>query len=45
MNVAGKSICGGCLHSAAQSGNMGKCPFCNAVIAGNRDKERHEVRY
>jgi hypothetical protein len=25
----GKNICRGCLHSFAQSGNEGKCPFCN----------------
>ena len=42
-DCCGKSICGGCLHSAAQSGNMGKCPFFNAVTACKRDKERHEA--
>ena len=26
----GKCICGGCIHSFRESGNIGKCPFCNA---------------
>ena len=26
----GKTICGGCIHSSRNSGNSGKCPFCNA---------------
>jgi len=26
----GKSVCRGCTHSFCKSGNIGKCPFCNA---------------
>jgi TPR repeat protein len=26
----GKSVCGGCKHSFRESGNIGKCPFCNS---------------
>ena len=29
-SCCGKSICGGCVHSSYESGNIGKCPFCNA---------------
>jgi TPR repeat protein len=28
-SCCGKSICGGCVHSFYESGNNGKCPFCN----------------
>jgi tetratricopeptide (TPR) repeat protein len=28
----GKSICRGCVHSFRESGNIGKCPFCNSKI-------------
>jgi TPR repeat protein len=28
----GKSICKGCTYSFRKSGNIGKCPFCNADI-------------
>jgi tetratricopeptide (TPR) repeat protein len=34
----GKSICRGCIHSFRESGNIGKCPFCNA----DRNKTREE---
>jgi TPR repeat protein len=34
----GKSICGGCVYSFAQSGNNYKCPFCNS----DRDKTDEE---
>ena len=34
----GKSICAGCVHSCRESGNDGKCPFCNA--GGKSDEER-----
>jgi len=30
FSCCGKSICRGCAHSFMQSGNMGKCPYCNA---------------
>jgi TPR repeat protein len=30
MPCCGKSICGGCVHSVAESGNNNKCPFCNS---------------
>ncbi len=32
----GKSICQGCEHTFCESGNMGKCPFCNS----NRNKTK-----
>ena len=34
----GKNICRGCVHSFAQSGNEGKCPFCNSD-RGNKTVE------
>ena len=34
----GKTICTGCEHSFRESGNIGKCPFCNS----NRDKTYEE---
>jgi TPR repeat protein len=34
----GKTICGGCADSFCESGNMGKCPFCNS----NRNKTDEE---
>jgi TPR repeat protein len=38
-----KSICAGCVNSCFQSGNIGKCPFCNAEIKKNiTDEERVE---
>jgi TPR repeat protein len=38
----GKSICRGCLHSFMQSGNIGKCPYCNAETMGRTNEERVE---
>jgi TPR repeat protein len=38
----GKSICVGCIHSFAVSGNYEKCPFCKAVRIGKTDNERVE---
>ena len=35
----GKSICGGCVYSFAQSGNDDKCPFCNANRADKTDEK------
>jgi TPR repeat protein len=37
----GKSICGGCIYSFGESGNIGKCPFCNLRISLT-DKEGAE---
>jgi tetratricopeptide (TPR) repeat protein len=36
----GKSICGGCIYYFLKSGNIGKCPFCNAERMGKTDEER-----
>ena len=35
-----KSICGGCIYSFKQSGNIGICPFCNARTGGKTNEER-----
>jgi hypothetical protein len=35
----GKSICKGCIHSFAVSGNMGKCPYCNARTGGKTNED------
>ena len=35
----GKRICEGCIHSFNNSGNNGKCPFCNAERIGRTDRE------
>jgi len=35
----GKSICQGCVHSFCESGNDGKCPFCNSNRGGKTDEE------
>jgi TPR repeat protein len=35
----GKSICRGCAYSFCQSGNYGKCPFCNADQENKTDEE------
>jgi len=34
----GKSVCKGCVHSFAQSGNLGKCPYCNSDRRNKRDE-------
>jgi len=31
-SCCGKSICQGCVHSFYKSGNIDKCPFCNAEV-------------
>jgi TPR repeat protein len=41
-SCCGKSICGGCVESFAKSGNLEKCPFCNADGRGKTDDERVE---
>jgi TPR repeat protein len=41
-SCCGKSICGGCVDSFHKSGNIGKCPFCNADQMGKTDKEDNE---
>ena len=40
----GKSVCGGCIHSFRESGNNGKCPFCNSDQGGKTDGELVEYR-
>ena len=37
-SCCGKSICKGCLYSFAQSGNLGKCPYCNYDRCNKRDE-------
>jgi hypothetical protein len=34
----GKSVCKGCARSFAQSGNLGKCPYCNSDRCNKRDE-------
>jgi TPR repeat protein len=41
-SCCGKSICGGCVHSFCKSGNIGKCPFCNADKMGKTDEDQVE---
>jgi TPR repeat protein len=36
----GKSICRGCIYSFCESGNIGKCPFCNSDRADKTDEEQ-----
>jgi TPR repeat protein len=38
----GKSICRGCIHSCRESGNIGKCPFCNTDRDNKTDEEEVE---
>jgi hypothetical protein len=35
----GKNICGGCFYSFTQSGNSGKCLFCNERTSGKTAEE------
>jgi TPR repeat protein len=39
-SCCGKSICKGCVNSCRESGNIGKCPFCNSDRAGKTNEER-----
>jgi len=41
-SCCGKSICGGCVHSFRESGNIGKCPFCIERTFGKTDEELFE---
>jgi TPR repeat protein len=41
-SCCGKSICRGCAHSFMQSGNIGKCPYCNAETMRKTNEERVE---
>jgi TPR repeat protein len=41
-SCCGKSICSGCVHSFAQSGND-KCPFCNTEISRTDEEKVGEV--
>ena len=36
----GKSICRGCIYSFCQSGNIGKCPFCNSDRGRKTDEDK-----
>jgi tetratricopeptide (TPR) repeat protein len=38
----GKSICAGCVYSLCDSGNIGKCPFCNCDRSSKTDEEEVE---
>ena len=38
----GKSICVGCIHSFAMSGNIDKCPFCKSDRGSKTDEENVE---
>ena len=38
----GKSLCKGCAYSFAESGNIGKCPFCNSDHHNKSDEDRFE---
>ena len=38
-SCCGKTICKGCIHSFRESGNSGRCPFCNA----DRSKTEEEI--
>jgi len=38
-SCCGKSVCKGCAHSFAQSGNDDKCPFCNSDRADKTAEE------
>ena len=35
-------VCGGCVHSFRESGNIEKCPFCNERTFGKTDEELFE---
>jgi TPR repeat protein len=41
-SCCGKSICFGCVYSLDQTGNDGKCPFCNSDRGGKTNAERVE---
>jgi TPR repeat protein len=41
-SCCGKSVCRGCIYSFNKSGNMGKCPFCNAERMGRTDEDEVE---
>ena len=38
-SCCGKSICKGCVDSFHKSGNIGACPFCNAMTGGKTNAE------
>ena len=41
-SCCGKNICTGCIYSFCESGNMGKCPFCNCDRTNTTVEERVE---
>jgi TPR repeat protein len=41
-SCCGKSICVGCVVSFCESGNIGKCPFCNSDQGSKTDEEKIE---
>jgi TPR repeat protein len=42
-SCCGKSICKGCIDSFRKSGNIGTCPFCNAMTGGKSNEENFEA--
>jgi TPR repeat protein len=42
FTCCGKCICKGCIHSLRNSGNNGKCPYCNSNRVGKTDEEMVE---
>ena len=41
-SCCGKNVCGGCVYSFYESGNGGKCPFCNSDRASKTEEEKIE---
>ena len=41
-SCCGKNICGRCVHSFRESGNIGKCPHCNADRKGKTEDDLFE---
>ena len=41
-SCCGKSICGGCIYSFTDSGNIGTCLFCKTNLIGKTDEDRVE---
>jgi TPR repeat protein len=39
----GKSVCGGCLYSCRESGNIGTCPFCNSDRHKTEEEQVEEL--
>jgi hypothetical protein len=39
FSCCGKYVCGGCIYSFNESGNVGTCPFCKSEIVGKTNEE------